>query len=133
MNRLLVARRAKFLLVILAFAWNILLLTGVVFNFEFAHSRAAGGRYTDFPSTIRVIYLFQLALVIYQVRVFTKLFKGKPMRHQWIPKFFFAIGILGILLNAASKSSNERWNVIPAAIICWAFWKYGLRKNKSGL
>jgi len=35
------------------------------------------------------------------------------------------VGIIGILLNAASRSSNERWNIIPAAVITWAFWYYG--------
>jgi len=119
--------------VILAFAWNIILLAGVVLNFEFAHSRAAGGRYTDFPTIIRILYLFQLAIVIYQLRVFIIIYRLKPLRYEWIPKFFFIIGILGIFLNAASRSTNERWNVIPAAIICWAFWKYGLRKNKAGM
>jgi hypothetical protein len=50
-----------------------------------------------------------------------------------MPKLFFTLGILGILANTASRSSNERWNVIPAAMITWSFWYYGIRKEKSGL
>ncbi|MFM7500890.1 MAG: hypothetical protein ACKO3D_02300 [Actinomycetota bacterium] len=49
-----------------------------------------------------------------------------------MPKFFVIIGILGILANAASRSSNERWNVIAATIITWAFWYFGVKKEKSG-
>jgi len=33
------------------------------------------------------------------------------------------IGVLGILANAASPSSNERWNVIPAFFITIAFYR----------
>jgi hypothetical protein len=56
-----------------------------------------------------------------------------PVKPKWIPKLFFTLGILGIMANAASRSSNERWNVIPAAIITWAFWYLGVQKEKSGL
>jgi hypothetical protein len=52
---------------------------------------------------------------------------------KWLPNLFVIVGIIGILLNAASRSSNERWNIIPAAVITWAFWYYGVKKEKSGL
>ena len=63
-----------FIVVLASFAWNIALLVGVVLNAGFAHTRAAGGQYTDFPSGIRVLYVFQLALVIYQVWIFKLIF-----------------------------------------------------------
>lgn len=116
--------------VLLSFAWNILLLVGVILNFGFSHTRAAGGQFTDFPTTLRVLYVLQLALVVYQVWTFKLIFHTEPIRLKWLPKFFVIIGIFGILLNAASRSSNERWNVIPAGIITWAFWYYGVRKEK---
>jgi hypothetical protein len=56
-----------------------------------------------------------------------------PVKPKWIPKLFFTLGILGIMANAASRSSNERWNVIPAANITWAFWYLGVQKEKSVL
>jgi hypothetical protein len=43
------------------------------------------------------------------------------------------MGILGILANAASRSANERWNVIPAAIITWSFWYYGIKRDMKSL
>jgi hypothetical protein len=43
------------------------------------------------------------------------------------------LGVIGILANAASRSSNERWNVIPAAVITWAFWYYGVNRGNSDL
>jgi len=119
--------------VLLSFAWNLFLLIGVIFNLEFVQTRAAGGQFTDFPAGVRVIYLIQSALVIYQVRIFKQIFHAEPISMKWLPKLFVIVGIIGILLNAASRSSNERWNIIPAAVITWAFWYYGVKKEKSGL
>lgn len=121
-----------FITVLLAFTWNIALLAGVVFNAGFAHTRAAGGQYENFPTGIRVLYVFQLALVIYQVWIFKLIFHTDAARPAWTPKFFFIIGIMGMLLNAVSRSQNERWNVIPAAIITWAFWYFGIKKEAQG-
>ncbi|CAB4332379.1 MAG: hypothetical protein F2839_01525 [Actinobacteria bacterium] len=125
--------RLVFNAVLLSFAWNIFLIVGVILNNEFVHSRAAGGQFTDFPTSIRVVYFLQLALVIYQVWIFKLIFHSDPVKPNWTPKLFFTLGILGILANAASRSSYERWNVIPAAIITWSFWYYGIKKEKSSL
>ncbi len=122
-----------FAVVLLSFAWNVFLLIGVVLNLDFVHTRAAGGQFTDFPTSIRLIYFFQLVLVIYQARIFKLLFHGEPIDFKWLPIFFLIIGVIGILLNAISRSSDERWNVIPALIITWAFWNYGVKRKKSNL
>jgi len=119
--------------VLLSFAWNIFLLVGVILNNGFVHTRAAGGQFTDFPASIRVVYVLQLVLVVYQVWIFKQIFHTEPIRLKWLPRFFVIVGILGILANAASKSSNERWNVIPAAIITWSFWYYGIKREKSNV
>ena len=117
--------------VLLSFAWNIFLLVGVILNSGFVHTRAAGGQFTDFPASIRVVYVLQLVLAVYQVWIFKQIFHTEPIRLKWLPRFFVIVGIFGILANAASRSSNERWNVIPAAIITWSFWYYGIKEEKS--
>ena len=122
-----------FAIVLLSFAWNVFLLIGVVLNLGFVHTRAAGGQFTDFPTGIRVAYVLQLALVAYQVWIFKLIFHSDSVKPNWIPKLFFTMGILGILANAASRSSNERWNVIPAAIITWSFWYYGIKRDMKSL
>jgi hypothetical protein len=119
--------------VLFSFGWNLLLLIGVILNLDFARTRAAGGKFTDFPAAVRVVYIFQCALIMYQVRIFTMVFSKRKIGFDWLPRIFVAIGILGVLVNAVSRSANERWNVIPGAIITWAFWNYGARKKKSGL
>lgn len=133
MRHILSRNHLVFIAVLLSFAWNIFLLVGVILNIEFVHSRAAGGQFTDFPTSIRFVYILQLALVVYQVWIFKRIFYTEPIKLKWLPKLFFIVGIIGILLNAVSRSSNERWNVIPAGIITWAFWYYGVKKEKSGL
>lgn len=125
--------RGAYAIVLLCFAWNIALLIGVVLNLGFAHSRAAGGQYLHFPVGIRVAYILQLALVLWQAWTVKLLFNSVTVKPVWLPKAFFIIGILGILLNAASRSSNERLNVIPAMVITWSFWQYGMRKSKSSI
>ena len=133
MRQILRKNQLLFAVVLLSFAWNAFLLIGVVLNLGFVHTRAAGGQFTDFPTGIRVAYVLQLALVAYQVWIFKLIFHSDPVKPDWIPKLFFTLGILGILANAASRSSNERWNVIPAAIITCAFWYFGVKKEKTGL
>ena len=133
MKQKLIENPLVFSVVLLSFAWNVILLIGVVLNLDFVHTRAAGGQFVDFPTGIRVVYVLQLVLVAYQIWIFKLIFNAEPVRPNWIPKLFITLGILGILLNAASRSTNERWNVIPAAIITWAFWYYGVKKQKSGL
>ena len=118
-----------FVIVLASFAWNLALLIGVVLNLNFAHSRAAGGRYTDFPVGIRFVYFLQFILVAYQVLIFKLILHTEMVKPIWLPKLFFVIGVLGILVNAASRSSNERLNVIPAAIITWSFWYFGMKKS----
>ena len=122
-----------FVVVLLSFAWNSFLVLGVVLDLDFVETRAAGGQFKEFPTEIRIVYLLQLLLVIYQVWIFKLIFNTESIRLKWLPKFFVVAGTIGILLNAVSRSLNERWNVLPAAIITWAFWYYGVKKEKSGL
>jgi hypothetical protein len=71
-------------------------------------------------------------LVVYQVRIFMLIFRKRKIVFEWLPRFFVAVGILGVLVNAFSRSSDERWNVIPGAIITWAFWRYRVKREQSG-
>jgi uncharacterized membrane protein HdeD (DUF308 family) len=64
-----------------------------------------------------------LVVILYQVFIFNRYLFNKTVKPQWIVKAFLIIGVLGILANAASRSANERWNVIPAGIITYAFFK----------
>lgn len=106
-------------LLALSLAWNIYLVAGVILNQSYALTRAAGGQYETFPAGIRVAYLITIAILFYQVLVlFTQV-----KRPTWVYRVFFFLGIASFLVNAISRSSNERWNAIPAAIIAFAFYR----------
>jgi hypothetical protein len=55
--------------------------------------------------------------------IFDRYESGLAIKPKWIVKVFVILGVLGILANAASRSANERWNVIPALIITFAFYR----------
>ena len=106
-------------LLVASLVWNIYLVVGVILNQSYALTRAAGGQYERFPTGIRVAYLVTLAILIYQALIFFTNVK----RPAWIYKVFFFLGIASFLVNAISRSTNERWNAIPAVVIAFAFYR----------
>ena len=109
--------------VYVSFAWNLYLVGGVMLGASFALDRAAGGQFEVFPTYIRVIYILNFALIVYQVMIFGRYEYGLAIKPKWVVKAFVILGVLGILANAASRSVDERWNVIPAIIITFAFYR----------
>ena len=103
----------------MSLVWNIYLVVGVILNQSYALTRAAGGQYSTFPTGIRIAYLVTLAILVYQVFIFFTQVKRPP----WIYKVFFFLGIASLIVNAISRSSNERWNAIPAAVIAYSFFR----------
>ncbi|NDH13428.1 MAG: hypothetical protein EBY13_06045, partial [Actinobacteria bacterium] len=85
--------------------------------------RAAGGQFEVFPTYLRIVYILNFALIAYQVLIFIRSSYGIAVKPKWIIRAFVILGALGILANAASRSANERWNVIPALIITFAFYR----------
>ena len=112
-----------------SFAWNLYLVGGVMLGASFALDRAAGGQFEVFPPYIRIVYIINFALIVFQVMIFGRYEYGITIKPKWIVKVFVILGVLGILANAASRSASERWNVIPAFVITAAF--YGILKSQS--
>lgn len=112
-----------------AVAWNLILVLGVIFNQEYALTRAAGGQFEDFPIGIRLAYVLSAVLVIWQYRTLINIWSQTPLNPRWLPKLFLGINLLGAIVNAISQSSNERWNAIPALILAYSFWS--ARKTTS--
>ena len=106
-----------------SFAWNLYLVGGVMLGASYALDRAAGGQFDVFPTYIRIIYILNFALILYQVIIYIRLSSGTIIKPRWLVKAFVYAGVIGILLNAISRSPLERWNVIPAAIITFAFYR----------
>ena len=112
-----------------SFAWNLYLVGGVMLGASYALDRAAGGQFDVFPTYLRVVYILNFLLIVYQVVIFTRFSYGRTIKPKWVVQAFVILGVLGILANAASRSVNERWNVIPAFVITAAF--YGILKSQS--
>jgi hypothetical protein len=106
-----------------SFAWNLYLVGGVMLGASFALNRAAGGQFEVFPTYIRIIYILNFALIVYQVVIFGRYEYGIAIKPKWIINAFVILGVMGIIANAASRSAEEHWNVIPAIIITFAFYR----------
>ena len=104
---------------LVSFGWNIFLVIGVIANQDYALTRAAGGQFESFPTGIRIAYCLTLALLIFQADI---LFSQRKWPQALYAIFFF-LTCSSVLVNAISRSADERWNVIPALIIAIAFYK----------
>ena len=105
-----------------SYAWSIALILGVIFNFDYAFSRAAGGQFESFPMHIRATYLLNLALILFGLYSWFRKIKGMKVKPYWIISFFFYINCLSVILQLISRSPNERWNAIPAMVIAYSFY-----------
>lgn len=108
--------------VLLSFAWNLMLVLGVVLNMDYALPRAAGGEFESFPISIRILYVSTTFVVLYQLFVYLQLMQNKAVNPVWVPKAFAYLGLASVFVNAISRSTQEQINVIPAAIISVAFF-----------
>lgn len=117
MNRFLRAATTTSLL------WNIYLVVGVINNQSYALTRAAGGQFESFPNGIRAAYVVTLMILIYQALILL----GNSQSPRWVLKAMFILGITSVVVNLISRSPDERWNAIPAAVIAYAV----LRKIKE--
>ena len=126
MNRM----RSLILAAELSLTYNIILLFSVSLNYDWVRTRAAGGGFDSFPMSIRIIYFFMAA------------FMGALMFWLWDKKsgintireygFATALAVLfsiSTVMQLISRSSDERWNAIPAAILAITFWALRNKKN----
>ena len=111
-------------LVFASFAWSLYLVVGVVLGADYALTRAAGGQFDSFPTYLRFLYLINTAVIVWQVIVYVRLLQNKAIQPVWTLKVFVILGALGTLANAASRSADERWNVIPMLITTIVFLNY---------
>ena len=108
--------------VLLSFIWNLILVLGVVLNMDYALPRAAGGQFESFPTSIRLLYVSQTFVVVYQIFIYLQIMQNRTVKPIWAPTLFAYLGLVSIFMNAISRSTQEQINVIPAAIISVAFF-----------
>ena len=122
----------KFLipLSLLSLLYNSVILISVVLNLDWVRTRAAGGQYDSFPISLRFIYflmtifMFFLALMLWNHRD-THMDLNGPRTTRIIGFTFF----ISTLFQLASRSSDERWNAIPALILAITFLAISKREQ----
>ena len=123
-------RKIAIALSAIALLVDFVIVTSVTLNLAWVRTYAAGGQYTSFPGSVRFMYLFQVGFVIAVSIFLWKIRNG--MNSQTDSNFALAVICIYAISAASqlfSKSSHEKLNFIPAAIIMWGF--YVLRKGAN--
>ncbi|HUW79147.1 MAG TPA: hypothetical protein VMV52_10430 [Candidatus Nanopelagicaceae bacterium] len=110
--------------VLAACAWNLVLVAGAVFNLHWVLSRVNGGQFTSLPIGLRIANLGFTVLTVWVMLFAVRLWKSNGAADagdvRWA-KLVVLMYALSAVINAISKSPNERLNAIPAAVIVGGF------------
>jgi L-asparagine transporter-like permease len=115
---------------ILSLAYNFAILISVTLNLHWVRTRAAGGQFKDFPISIRIMYLIMAFIMIFLIGMIWN-HRENPMNAKGpiITRVLGYVFILSSLTQLISRSTNERWNAIPAFVIAFTF--LGLSKREK--
>jgi hypothetical protein len=110
--------------VLIASAWNLVLVVAAIFNAHWVLSRVDGGQFHSLPWNLRFANLGFTVLTAWVMLFAWRLWKSGGARLKsdvlWA-KLVVIMYALSTAINAVSRSSNERINAIPAAIIVGGF------------
>ena len=116
----------------LSLLYNIVLLLSVTMNYKWATTRAAGGQFDSFPISIRILYFFMATFMgALMFWVWDKREGISTLRSQRLSNALAILFSLSTLMQLISRSSDERWNAIPAIILAITFHKIR-NSNKRG-
>lgn len=106
--------------VLVASAWNLVLVAAAVFNAHWVLTRVSGGQYQSLPIGLRITNLGFTVLTVWIMLFAWRLWKSGGAQNAGDARWSQVIVILyavSALLNAISKSPDERLNAIPAVIV----------------
>lgn len=109
-------------LAIISLAYNVALLFSVTLNLDWAKTRAAGGQYTEFPIGVRFVDFLMALFMCFLIKMLWE-HREKPMDEKG-PTVTRIIGytfFISMFFQVVSRSANERFNAIPAAILAVTF------------
>lgn len=111
---------------ILALIFNIFILSSVTLNLDWVRTRAAGGQFDTFPTALRILYFVMALLTLFLARWLWSQRNGvSTERNQKIARLLAILFTVSTCLQLISRSSDERWNAIPAIILAITFWRLG--------
>jgi len=110
--------------VLAASAWNLALVAGAVFNAHWVLTRVAGGQFNSLPSGLRIVYLGYVVLTTWVILFAVRLWKSRGARTRGDVRWAKLVVILYVgstAINLFSRSVDENWNAIAAAVIAGGF------------
>ena len=116
---------------IFSLLYNFVILLAVSLNLEWVRTRAAGGQYETFPAGIRIVYFLMssfMGTLIFWLWDHRNQVLDNPSRR--LARIFSYTFIISTALQLVSRSADERWNAIPAAILAITFWVLSKRNEK---
>lgn len=107
---------------IVSLLYNIVILTSVTLNLDWVRSRAAGGQFKEFPIRVRFLDFLMAVFMVFLIGMLWN-HREKPMdpKGPTVTRIVGYTFFLSMFFQLISRSADERWNAIPAAILAVTF------------
>ena len=115
---------------LISLLYNFAILVSVTLNLDWVRTRAAGGQFKDFPIGIRALDLIIALFMLFLMALLWN-HKDKPMdsKGPMITRLIGYTFFISAFLQTISRSTNERWNAIPALILAITFLAISKREQ----
>ena len=115
---------------LISLLYNFAILVSVTLNLDWVRTRAAGGQFKDFPLGIRALDLIIALFMLFLMALLWN-HKDKPMdsKGPMITRLIGYTFFISAFLQTISRSTNERWNAIPALILAITFLAISKREQ----
>ena len=107
---------------ILSLIFNAAILFSVTLNLDWVRSRAAGGQFKEFPIGVRFLDFLMAVFMVFLIGMLWN-HREKPMdpKGPTVTRIVGYTFFLSMFFQLISRSADERWNAIPAAILAVTF------------
>lgn len=107
---------------LISLIYNAAILFSVTLNLDWVRTRAAGGQYQNFPIGIRFVdFLMGIFMLFLISMLWTHRDKAMDAKGPSVTRIIGYTFFVSMFFQIASKSADERWNAIPAAILAVTF------------
>ena len=117
---------------IVSLVYNVALLTSVTLNLDWVRTRAAGGQFKEFPIGVRFVDLLMAIFMVFLLGMLWN-HREKPLdaKGPMVTRIIGYTFFLSMFFQLISRSADERWNAIPAAILAVTFIFISRREQSS--
>ena len=102
--------------------YNIVILTSVTLNLNWVRTGAAGGQFKEFPIGVRALDLLMVVFMVFLIgMLWNHREKQMDPKGPTVTRIVGYTFFLSMFFQLISRSTDERWNAIPAAILAVTF------------